>query len=76
MYAAHMQTLSLPVCKRFKLLVFRMKVSYIAFREGLTIAELFMTKILETYSDRKKKGLVANPWPQIDPKMIKIILMI
>lgn len=76
MYQTQMQRLSLPVCKRFNLLVWRMKISYHAFRDGLTVAELFMVKILKTYSERKKKGLIADPWPSIDPKLIKIILMI
>ena len=51
MYQAHMQKLSLPTYKRFKLLGYRIKISYHAFRKGLTIAELFMRTILKTYSD-------------------------
>jgi hypothetical protein len=42
---------------------FRMKVSYSAYARKLTIIELIYKSILQTYNERKCKGLVKNPYP-------------
>jgi hypothetical protein len=56
------------------LLKVRMKISFSAFAKDMTINELFLKAIEDAYYQRKKNGLLRNPWPKADLKMIKLIL--
>lgn len=56
------------------LLKIRMKISYSAFARDMTINELFLKAIEETYYKRKKEGLIAMPWPKANLHMLKLIL--
>ena len=49
--------------KKYKLMKVRMKISYSAFAQSCTIQELFLNTILQSYKQRKKKGLIENPYP-------------
>ena len=51
-----------------------MKISYMAFDKDNTIYELFLKAILDAYYQRKKQGLIKNPWPKLDNSIIKLIL--
>ena len=50
---------------KFKVMKMRMKISYSAFAKNMTIHELFIKVIYETYYKRKKQGLIAQPWPKV-----------
>lgn len=69
-----MQILSEQAWKKFQLLKIRMKISYMAFSKDLTIYELFVKAINDAYYQRKKQGLLRNPWPKMDLTVLKMIL--
>ena len=50
---------------KFKILKIRMKISFSAFARSMTIHELFIKVIYESYYQRKKLGLILMPWPRV-----------
>ena len=70
-----MQVLSLSVLKKLLVCRVRMKISYMAFNKNLTVLELFLKSILKVYREREEKGEIAKPWPKVDKKTIKLMLM-
>lgn len=48
----------------------RMKISYEACLQHRTLKELLLLAILKAYHQRKKKGLVEYPYPDLTKKMI------
>ena len=49
----NLYTLSETVSKKFKLMKWRMKISYMAFVKTYTIKELFLKAIYDAYYERK-----------------------
>ena len=46
----------------------RMKISYSAFIKNQTVFELLITTIYDVYIERKKAGLILDPWPIVNRK--------
>ena len=49
-----------------------MKISFMAFQNNVTLQEYLLSTILKTYKQRKRQGLIKNPYP--NPKDNKIIM--
>ena len=58
------QKIYLQVFKRFNLLRVRMKISFMALQRQMTIKELFLETILDSYHKLNSLGLVRNPFPK------------
>lgn len=59
------------VLKKFSILKYRMKISFSAFSQKMTVHELFLRNILEVYRKRRAEGLIRNPWPMEDKAILK-----
>lgn len=70
-----MQVLSLSVLKKLLVCRVRMKVSYMAFNQNLTVMELFLKSILKVYREREEMSQIKNPWPKVDRTTLKLLLM-
>lgn len=71
-----MQKLSLNICNKFSMLRIRMKISYEAFTQNMTVLQLFYRTILKSYETLKREGKILKPWPNIDSHFIRLILML
>lgn len=57
----------------FTVLKIRMKISFSACIENKTIHELFLNAIINSYHERIKHKLVANPYPSIPVRVVENI---
>ena len=69
-----MQMLCEQVLKKFQILKYRMKISFIAFSQKMTVYELFLRTILDVYRKRRSQNLIRNPWPKEDAAILKQIM--
>jgi len=51
-----------------------MKISLMAFLKSMTVQELFLKTIYDTYHQRNNLGLIKNPWPSMKKGVLKHIL--
>ena len=63
--AIYMQVLAEETMKKYAILKCRMKISYSAFKKGMTIHELFYRTILSSYEQLLKQNKVDFPWPPL-----------
>ena len=66
--------LYLSTLKKFKLMKVRMKISYSALVKGMTVKELILDSILETYVKLNKLGLIKNPFEQGDDEFFLLVI--
>jgi hypothetical protein len=69
-----MQMLCEQVLKKFQILKYRMKISFSAFSEKMTVHELFLRTILDVYRKRRAENLIRNPWPKENQGILKQIM--
>ena len=55
----------------FSMMRFRMKISFEACKQHKTIKEFILQAILRAYQERRNKGLVENPYPEVTKQMIE-----
>lgn len=70
----NMQCASDTAAKKYQLLKYRMKIGFMAFTKSMTVNELFLRTIQNSYEVLKRDGLIKNPWPKPNKNMIKIIM--
>ena len=70
----NLQNLSEVTGKKFSMLKIRMKISFAAFVRNQTITEMFLNTLLGSYHHFLRRGLIKNPWPKTDKKLIQKIL--
>ena len=51
-----------------------MKIGYMAFIKCMTVNELMLRTILQTYDQRNLAGQIEDPWPKTLKKTIKQIM--
>jgi len=51
-----------------------MKISLMAFLKNMTVSELFLKTIYDTYHQRNNQGLILDPWPPVTKGVLKRIL--
>ena len=71
----NMELISEQVATKFRIMKFRMKISFMAFQKNQTILEMFMKTIYDVYFQRKKQGLIQCPWPPIEKNVVKMVLL-
>ena len=52
----------MKIIRRYTIMLVRMKISYLAFARQMTVHELWLITILETYKERCNSGLVEMPY--------------
>ena len=65
-----MEVLCKNVIKKFTILKIRQKIGYSAFIKNMTVNELILKTIYDVYKFRKREGLISNPWPEIQHKIV------
>jgi hypothetical protein len=68
-----MQCASEKVGKKYQLLKYRMKIGYMAFAKLMTVNELFLRTIINSYEVLNRAGLIKDPWPRAQKQITKII---
>ena len=51
-----------------------MKISYMALCKGMTVKELFLDSILETYTKLNKLGLIKKPYDQGEDEFFMLVI--
>ena len=54
----------------YKLMKFRMKIAYEAFKKSRTIKEHILEAIIKSYYQRVERGLIEDPFPPIDQNIM------
>jgi hypothetical protein len=58
----------------YKLMKFRMKISFEACKKYRTIQEHILYAIINTYYERANKGLIEDPYPKPDSDLLDEIV--
>ena len=58
----------------YKLMKFRMKISFEACKKFRTIQEHILYAILEVYYERANKGLIEDPYPKPEPSFLDSLI--